>query len=226
MSQLLLGTQESPSNNLEVGEPLKLNVYDLTTFNGYTYWVGLGVYHSGIEAYSMEFAYGAHGYSSSGVFEVDPQQCPGFKFRKSICVGTLWIGPERFREFMEDIACEYTGDSYHLLFKNCNHFSDDVCVQLVNSHIPHWVNRLARLGSLCSCCLPDALQQSALDNSEYDVHEDDAICSQTGYYKLAGAFSIVPPKKRQLMASSESFICSQTEIFPPDWNDQDFLKRD
>ncbi|KAK8478840.1 hypothetical protein V6N12_075254, partial [Hibiscus sabdariffa] len=27
-----------------------LNVYDLTPYNNYTYWVGFGIYHSGIEA--------------------------------------------------------------------------------------------------------------------------------------------------------------------------------
>ena len=26
-----------------------LNVYDLTAINGYAYWLGLGVYHSGVE---------------------------------------------------------------------------------------------------------------------------------------------------------------------------------
>lgn len=32
-----------------MGEPVKLNVYDLTDMNGYLYWFGLGVYHSAIE---------------------------------------------------------------------------------------------------------------------------------------------------------------------------------
>lgn len=26
-----------------------LNVYDLTSMNGYAYWLGLGVYHSGVQ---------------------------------------------------------------------------------------------------------------------------------------------------------------------------------
>lgn len=29
--------------------PVYLNVYDLTPMNGYTYWLGLGVYHSGVQ---------------------------------------------------------------------------------------------------------------------------------------------------------------------------------
>lgn len=29
--------------------PVYLNVYDLTPINGYAYWFGLGVYHSGVQ---------------------------------------------------------------------------------------------------------------------------------------------------------------------------------
>jgi hypothetical protein len=29
--------------------PVYLNVYDLTTMNGYVYWAGLGIFHSGVE---------------------------------------------------------------------------------------------------------------------------------------------------------------------------------
>ena len=29
--------------------PVYLNVYDLTPMNGYVYWAGLGIYHTGVE---------------------------------------------------------------------------------------------------------------------------------------------------------------------------------
>lgn len=29
--------------------PVYLNVYDLTPVNGYVYWAGLGIFHSGVE---------------------------------------------------------------------------------------------------------------------------------------------------------------------------------
>jgi len=35
--------------------PVYLNVYDLTPINGYAYWLGLGVYHSGVEGHSFTF---------------------------------------------------------------------------------------------------------------------------------------------------------------------------
>lgn len=51
-----------------------------------------------------------------------------------------------FRLFMEELSKKYRGDTYHLISRNCNHFTDDMCMQLTGKHIPGWVNRLARLG--------------------------------------------------------------------------------
>ena len=94
----------------------------------------------------MEYAFGAHEYSSSGVFEVEPKSCPGFIFRRSVLLGTTNMSPVEFRSFMESISGKYHGDTYHLIAKNCNHFTDEVCMHLTGKSIPGWVNRLARLG--------------------------------------------------------------------------------
>ncbi|WZZ60256.1 hypothetical protein YC2023_060363 [Brassica napus] len=43
------------SNNYGPGRaPVYLNVYDLTPINGYIYWAGLGIFHSGVEANSED----------------------------------------------------------------------------------------------------------------------------------------------------------------------------
>lgn len=96
--------------------------------------------------HGVEYAFGAHDYATSGVFEVDPRQCPGFKFRKSIFMGTTCLDPIQVREFMEQISVNYNGDTYHLIVKNCNHFCKDICYKLTGNQVPKWVNRLARLG--------------------------------------------------------------------------------
>ncbi|CAL9163650.1 unnamed protein product [Musa hybrid cultivar] len=125
---------------------LYLNVYDLTPVNKYLYWFGLGVFHSGIEVHGMEYGFGAHEYPTSGVFEVEPKSCPGFIFRRSVWLGTTDMSRSEFRLFIEDLAGKYHGDTYHLIIKNCNHFTDEVCMRLTGKPIPGWVNRLARLG--------------------------------------------------------------------------------
>ncbi|XVF44930.1 hypothetical protein PTKIN_Ptkin02bG0162500 [Pterospermum kingtungense] len=86
---------------------------------------------------------GAHDYPTSGVFEVKPRQCLGFKFKKSIFMGKTCLDPVQLREFIESQSVNYNGDTYHLIFKNCNHFCEDVC-------------------SLCNCVLPEALKASSM----------------------------------------------------------------
>ena len=96
--------------------------------------------------HGVEYAFGAHDYPTSGVFEVEPRQCPGFKFRKSILIGTTYMDPVQVREFIEQQSAYYSGDTYQLVRKNCNHFCEDICYRLTGNRIPKWVNRLARIG--------------------------------------------------------------------------------
>lgn len=149
-----------------------LNVYDLTPINNYLYWFGLGIFHSGIQVHGMEYGFGAHDYSSSGVFEVEPKSCPGFIYRGSVCLGKTNMTPSEFRDFLEHMSEKYHGDTYHLIAKNCNHFTDDVCMQLTGKPIPGWVNRLARLGSLCNCLLPQNIQIRTVTHMPDHLHSD------------------------------------------------------
>ncbi|GAU27024.1 hypothetical protein TSUD_313860 [Trifolium subterraneum] len=77
--------------------PVYLNVYDLTPINGYAYWLGLGVYHSGVQVHGIEYGFGAHENDTTGIFEVQPKNCPGFTFRKSIFIGTTDLGMKDVR---------------------------------------------------------------------------------------------------------------------------------
>ncbi|KAJ0532269.1 putative PPPDE putative peptidase domain-containing protein [Helianthus annuus] len=155
-----------------------LNVYDLTPVNSYSIWFGFGIFHSGIQVYGMEYGFGAHDFPISGVFEVEPKTCPGFIYRCSIPLGHVSKSPTEFREFIETVASEYHGDTYHLISKNCNHFTDDITQRLTGKNIPGWVNRLAKLGAVCSCLLPENLQVTAVKQpSEYHNCEEDGTGS-------------------------------------------------
>lgn len=170
----LFSSSASEENDGNYSTQVSVNVYDLTPINNYTYWFGLGIFHSGIEVHGMEYGFGAHDYPTSGVFEVEPKSCPGFIYRRSISLGRINMPPSEFREFLENLAAEYHGDTYHLITKNCNHFTDDVCSKLTGRRIPGWVNRLARLGSLCNCLLPESLQLTAVKQMpEYHVCSED-----------------------------------------------------
>ncbi|KAL5211007.1 hypothetical protein ABZP36_006630 [Zizania latifolia] len=155
---------------------LYLNIYDISPINHYLYWFGLGIFHSGIEVHGMEYGFGAHEYPTSGVFLVEPKSCPGFIFRRSVCVGSTDMSRSEVRSFIEDLAEDYHGDTYHLIAKNCNHFTADICKRLTGKPVPGWVNRLARLGSFCNCVLPESIKVSAVgDVTAHPEFPDDDL---------------------------------------------------
>uniref|UniRef100_A0A5B6ZYE1 PPPDE domain-containing protein n=1 Tax=Davidia involucrata TaxID=16924 RepID=A0A5B6ZYE1_DAVIN len=173
--------------------PVYLNVYDLTPMNGYAYWLGLGVYHSGVQVHGVEYAFGAHEHPTTGIFEVEPKQCPGFTFRKSILIGRTDMGPKEVHAFMEKLAEEYSGNTYNLITKNCNHFCNDACLRLTKKPIPSWVNRLARLGFLCNCVLPAGLNETKIRHIK---------AADTGY------------EKKQMRSHSSRFTSSSNPHLP------------
>ncbi|XP_047313725.1 deSI-like protein At4g17486 [Impatiens glandulifera] len=179
--------------------PVYLNVYDLTPINGYAYWLGLGVYHSGVQVNGVEYAFGAHERPTTGIFEVEPKKCPGFTFRKSILIGKTDMGPKEVRSLMEKLADDYSGNTYHLITKNCNHFCNDASLSLTGKPIPRWVNRLARLGFLCNCVLPAGLnegkvrvQQVKVQNKGLDEKKLRSNSTRILFSSSPGAASLSP----------------------------------
>ncbi|KAG8379743.1 hypothetical protein BUALT_Bualt07G0121100 [Buddleja alternifolia] len=145
-----------------------LNVYDLTSMNGYAYWLGLGAYHSGVQVHGVEYAFGAHESPTTGIFEEKPKQCEGFTFRKSILIGWTEMTAVEVRKVMEELAEKYRGNAYNLISKNCNHFCNDACIKLTGNPIPNWVNRLARIGSLCNCIIPVNLNSTKVGHHKIE----------------------------------------------------------
>ena len=78
---------------------------------------------------------------------------------------------------LENIICQmrrdFDGDTYHVMMKNCNAFSNALLMKIFNRGIPGYINRSAYIGSLFSFCLPPSLigtqgqQQIVSSNSAY-----------------------------------------------------------
>nr|XP_036213653.1 deubiquitinase DESI2-like [Bactrocera oleae] len=130
-------------------EPVKLNVYDILRINELSAYIGLGVFHSGVELYGTEFAYGGHQFPFTGIFEMLPRDYadlgPNFQFRQTIQLGCTQFTNEQVYQIVEELGQKFTGNSYHLIHNNCNHFCDYMSQFLCGKGIPNWVNRLATI---------------------------------------------------------------------------------
>ncbi|CAG0885142.1 unnamed protein product [Cyprideis torosa] len=131
--------------------PVRLNIYDMTRANNWMSSLGVGVFHSGIQVHGVEYGYGGHGYSFSGIFEMCPQNDAElgspFRFRESILLGHTSFTPDEVREMVDEIGEHFTGSSYHLTQRNCNHFTNILAQLLTGEETPTWINRLASIGA-------------------------------------------------------------------------------
>jgi hypothetical protein len=177
-----MGRQVLPSTTV------RLNVYDLTEVNNSLYWCGLGAFHTGVEVYGVEYAFGGHSYDTSGLFATEPRHPPGdVRFRQSVEMGTITLSPHEVQSIVASLSEEYKGSAYHLLKTNCNHFADDLCFQLTGKHAPGWINRLAGFATVLECMLP----RSCLPPLKPPTLDDDDLALMNG----AGHGNGTPPSR-------------------------------
>lgn len=132
-------------------ETVIVNVYDMHWSNEYISSLGIGVYHTGVEVFGIEYAFGGHPFPISGIFEIAPRDVEELgdqmKFKETLIVGTTDFTPSDIKCIVELLGQQFRGDQYHLLNKNCNHFSAAFLQELCGKELPSWVNRLAAVSS-------------------------------------------------------------------------------
>lgn len=130
------GTDADDVNDGSV--PVDVNVYDLQrrptagpSGGAFNATMGLGAYHSGVVVFGQEFSFGGDpnappGAIVSGIFSTPPKSVlPAPMFWKQHRIGRLPAGTtlQQVLALVERMKPEWPVQSYHLVRRNCNHFS-------------------------------------------------------------------------------------------------------
>lgn len=103
-----------------------------------------GAFHSGVEVYGTEWAFGmTSDYWSTGVSGNLPGHHPDHTFRETLSMGCTTLTQGQVMEILKEMTREWKGRTYDVLNRNCHHFSDELCRRLGVAGLPQWVNRLA-----------------------------------------------------------------------------------
>lgn len=102
------------------------------------------------------------------------------------------------------MGSDYPNNSYNLLAKNCNHFSDDFCKRIskTKSGIPGWVNRSASMAN--AFFGPGGLpgQGGAQASAAPAPPPEPSVFTKPGYSLSTGA--VVDPSKKSSKESKAS----------------------
>ena len=147
------------------GITVKLNIYDLSPKNDYLHKIGFGLYHTSVEIQGLEYSFGGEG--EGIVVSSTPKDVPieNAIFRESIEIGIFKGNYNDIQTVIEDLRTDdkFSPKSYDIMYKNCNHFTNALCWELLHKSIPSYCNRLADYGTCLTCFLlpkkSKALQQ-------------------------------------------------------------------
>lgn len=181
-----------------MGATVYLNVYDLSPANDYLYPVGFGLHHSGVEILGKEYTFA----SGAGVFDHTPRQAPGVKFRERFELGVFEGSSGDVASVVSDLRSQFGPDAYNLITKNCNSFANAFVWALIRKPIPSHVNRLADIGSFCSCLFPQKLLEGA------PVGDTNSGGNNSGFQMSGGhgRISSMTPGKTQMARSAFSGV--------------------
>mmetsp|Transcript_87677 Transcript_87677/g.173996 ORF Transcript_87677/g.173996 Transcript_87677/m.173996 type:complete len:824 (-) Transcript_87677:33-2504(-) len=114
-------------------------VYQYDISNGRAAWAAPvllgqqmeGIWHTGIVVFGYEYWYGG------GIFESTPEETPFGTATKKLFLGTTFCNRgELLEKLTREFCREYTPENYDILTHNCNNFTDDIAMFLMNVHIP------------------------------------------------------------------------------------------
>eukprot|EP00759_Apiculatamorpha_spiralis_P002959 PhF_6_TR11318/c0_g1_i1/m.18271 len=157
-----------------------LNIYDIAPINAVIGALGIGVYHTGIQVHGMEVSFG-RALTGSGVGTMEPRMYPHHTFRGCLVLGKTQYTRDAFCALLETTSEKWRAQDYHIMRKNCNHFTQEFSQLLMGCsrgvvlrEYPQWVNRLSRVGV---AVLPTSLVER-IEETDVEMFHDAMALSQ------------------------------------------------
>lgn len=88
--------------------------------------------HTGIELNGVEKCF-AGGSEGSGVQEQTPRMTPAqteWKYKETLVLGKVNLSSAELSAMLSTFRTEFPAKSYHIVHRNCNHFTEAVCTKL------------------------------------------------------------------------------------------------
>eukprot|EP00435_Cladocopium_sp_Y103_P060175 s2340_g21.t4 len=142
-----VATQSAPSRlpaRKVYRERVLVRVYDLgqtmlTRFHNQL-TKNYGAFHTGVEVYGKEWSYGMTFDNTSGIISHEPAKNADHTFRETLSMGYTRFSPREVGKILEDLKREWRGRDYHVLTKNCHHFSEVFCARLAKIGAMGYIN--------------------------------------------------------------------------------------
>jgi hypothetical protein len=85
----------------------------------------------------------------------------------------------------------FEGSNYNLTNKNCNHFTEAFCVELIGVSIPSWINRAASIGSVFTSTKSSVISNFDKEKSNSNISNKviDDKANETVFSRLWGSKS-------------------------------------
>ncbi len=122
--------------------PVKLNIYKL--INPILSFLRLNIYHTAIEYADIEFAFGSNN-EEEGIYDIKPRTYDAI-FLESVIIGEC--DRRTFFKALDKIRIEFKGNTYNLLIKNCNHFTNKLSKILFEKELPSKYSRFLAFGDM------------------------------------------------------------------------------
>lgn len=182
---------------MEEAKDVVLHVYKLTAPEGAASFftktllpsLGMGTYHTSLEVDGYRYTYAAN----RGIIKTASHRdgLPGnATFQESIALGGSSLRNTNrgaMNELMKKLGETFQPNTYHLVHRNCNHFSETLATAIILyekladkkvsrlAAYPEWVNRLANTGKMVVSHDADIVPCNVLQEARRAVGADDKV---------------------------------------------------